>query len=347
MFHFSRLGENTRSQASSPDTAAAAVHRNLYLSSFLRHYWPGPAANPERILLSSHHGSSLSAQALSAQDDTQMPQVAMQMEFAGLSDVGRSRSRNEDSYRINPESGLALVCDGMGGHAGGDIASRTASETIDDFVVEYDPDSQIDDDPDEEDDSDGDRTVSERAALDPAVGQSIATIRAAVQLANRRLLTLNQERGYADGRGMGTTVVGMWLVAGTDKLVVFHAGDSRLYRLRGGELRQLTRDHSLYQAWLDSGAQGHPPHRNIIVRALGTMREVEPEVSLQVVADGDLFLLCSDGLTSMVGDDAIAEAVRAIDDLDGGCKRLVTMANEKGGHDNVTVILGRARPAGS
>jgi len=276
-------------------------------------------------------------------------QVAFQLEFAGLSDVGRSRSRNEDSFDINREAGLGLVCDGMGGHAGGDIASRTAVETIVDFIYEYEPD-EAGDEPDEVDEATiSDGSAAGRAlpqASAPDTGRAIATIRNAVQLANRRLVTLNQQRGFPDGRGMGTTVVGLWMVAGTDKVVIFHAGDSRLYRLRGNELRQLTRDHSLYQAWLDNGAHGQPPHRNIIVRALGTMQDVEPEVSLQAVANGDLFLVCSDGLSGMITDDDMAGILRDGGDLAALCKRLVDLANEKGGHDNVTVVLARARPVG-
>ncbi|MBI1321203.1 MAG: serine/threonine-protein phosphatase [Candidatus Hydrogenedens sp.] len=270
-------------------------------------------------------------------------QAAFHLEFAGMSDVGRSRSRNEDSFNVGEDSGLALVCDGMGGHAGGDIASRTAAETIVDFIYEYEPDEPDDDD----DDGDEERTVSETADLEPSVGRSIATIRAAVQLANRRLIALNQERGFPEGRGMGTTVVGLWMVEGTDKIVTFHAGDSRLYRLRGGELRQLTRDHSLYQAWLDSGGHGNPPHKNIIVRALGTMRDVEPEVSLQTVVADDIYLLCSDGLTSMLPDSTIAEIVGTsiAGELREACGRLIAQANEKGGHDNVTVVLARCAPA--
>lgn len=267
----------------------------------------------------------------------------LQMEFAGLSDVGRSRSRNEDSFDINREARLALVCDGMGGHAGGDIASKTSVETIIDFIYEFEPEEVVDD-PDEVDDAefgDGEQTISERAITDPNVGRSIATIRAAVQLANRRLIALNQEKGFPEGRGMGTTVVGLWQVEKTDKVVIFHAGDSRLYRLRDGEMRQLTRDHSLYQAWLDNGSQGQPPHRNIIVRALGTLRDVEPEVSLQTVCPNDLFLLCSDGLSSMAPDEVIAPFLQAGGDLPAMAKRLVDMANERGGHDNVTVVLAR------
>ncbi len=272
--------------------------------------------------------------------------VALQLEFAGLTDVGRSRSRNEDSFDINREAGLALVCDGMGGHAGGDIASRTAVENIVDSVYEYQPtDGDDGDDPDEADETVGDEPVAvpaHRPAPVPGVGRSIATIRAAVQRANRRLVALNQQRGFSEGRGMGTTVVGLWLAPDTDRVVIFHAGDSRLYRLRGGEMRQLTRDHSLYQAWLDNGGHGQPPHRNIIVRALGTATDVEPEVSLQQVAEGDLFLICSDGLSSMVADDEIATHLRQVTDLSATCKALIDLANVRGGHDNITVVLARA-----
>ena len=271
--------------------------------------------------------------------------VTLRLEFAGQSDVGRSRSRNEDNFDISSDAGLALVCDGMGGHAGGDIASSTAVETIVDFVYEYEPEEDTDD-PDEVDELD-DPTITESGVpgvgqprgLPSNIGRSIATIRAAVQLANRRLITLNQQRGFPDGRGMGTTVVGLWLVANTDKAIIFHAGDSRLYRMRGGELRQITRDHSLYQAWLDNGARGQPPHRNIIVRALGTMHDVEPEVGLQAVVEGDLFLICSDGLSGMVSDDEIAALLRGGRTLSDTCKCLVDLANEKGGNDNITVVL--------
>jgi protein phosphatase len=270
--------------------------------------------------------------------------VALQLEFAGLTDVGRLRSRNEDSFDINRETGLALVCDGMGGHAGGDVASRTAVESIVDFVYEYQPTNDDDDDLDEADDTVNERleaTPVLRAPPAPGVGRSIATIRAAVIRANRHLIALNQQRGFPEGRGMGTTVVGLWLTPDADRVVIFHAGDSRLYRLRDGELRQLTRDHSLYQAWLDNGAHGQPPHRNIIVRALGTSTEVEPEVSLQQVVEGDLFLICSDGLSSMVSDEDIVAYLREVTDLEAAAKGLVDLANARGGHDNVTVVLAR------
>ena len=240
-------------------------------------------------------------------------QGTVQLKFAGLSDVGRARARNEDNFIIDPEAGLGIVCDGMGGHAGGDIASKTAVEVIGDAI--------------------------KRGGVAGCDG--IALIRAAVQQANHRLFSHNQQRGYPDGRGMGTTVVGVWRLPGTNRALIFHAGDSRLYRLRAGELHQLTRDHSLYQAWLDAGGQGQAPHRNIIIRALGITADVAPDVDSQTVAPGDLFLICSDGLNGMISDQEIADTLNTDTDLSELCRRLVDLANEKGGHDNVTVVLAR------
>ena len=268
-----------------------------------------------------------------------MPQtLTLDMISAGLTDVGRARKRNEDCYDISNEIGLAVVCDGMGGHAGGDVASRTAAETIVDFVYEYEPSGFGEAD----DGADSERTQAGPMAVEPAVQSAVQTIRAAVHLANRKLVQMNQERGYPDGRGMGTTVVGLWRVEGADKLVTFHAGDSRLYRLRRGELRQLTRDHSLYQIWLDNGQRGQAPHKNIIVRALGTSDNVDPEISVHVIDPSDIYLLCSDGLTGMVNDGSLAEIlVQGGADLESSAARLVGMANDMGGHDNITVVLAR------
>ncbi len=251
--------------------------------------------------------------------------AAFEMIAAGLTDVGRMRVRNEDCLRLVPESGLALVCDGMGGHAGGDVASRKAVESIAASIMAFSPAAPV---------------------LEPRVRAAAAAARSAVLLANRRIHALNQERGFSEGRGMGTTVVGLWQVPGSDRLVVFHAGDSRLYRLRAGALQPLTRDHSLYQMWIDNGRPGAAPHRNIIVRALGTGETVEPDIHVHRLEPDDLYLLCSDGLNGMVPDAAIArildqEGRRRPED---GCARLVDAANQAGGNDNITVIIARFAP---
>lgn len=269
--------------------------------------------------------------------------TAFDMIAAGRTDVGRTRSRNEDSVHLSVETGLALVCDGMGGHAGGDVASRTAVEAITDFIAEFAPGRT---DGCDADGLEEERTLSEPVAVEPAVQNAVSVARSAVQLANRRIHALNLERGFAEGRGMGTTVVGLWRVPGTGKLIAFHAGDSRLYRLRDGDLRPLTKDHSLYQMWLDGGRRGTAPHKNIIVRALGTGEHVDPEISVHGLMPDDLYLLCSDGLNGLVPDAAIA---RVLDrdgrqGVEGACARLVDLANRAGGHDNITVVVARFAP---
>lgn len=272
--------------------------------------------------------------------------TAFEMVAAGLTDTGRIRSRNEDSYHLDPDIGLALVCDGMGGHAGGDIASRTAVEAIVDFIEEFHPGAPPA--PDAPQPFDADRTLSEPLAVQPAVQNAASVVRSAVQLANRRIHALNQERGFPDGRGMGTTVVGLFRVAGTDRLIVFHAGDSRLYRLRDGELKLMTRDHSLYQAWLDKGQRGTAPPRNIIVRALGNGEHVDPEIAVLSVLPQDAYLLCSDGLNGMVPDAMIARILEHTARLrpQDACAILVEAANKAGGNDNITVVLSRFVPRG-
>lgn len=252
------------------------------------------------------------------------------LESVGLTDVGRKRTRNEDTFEISSPPGLAVVCDGMGGHVGGDVASRSVADSVIDFVFEYDPSS-------------GDDEVVKLPADRSPEALAVAIIRGAVQMANRRLVAINQDLGHVDGQGAGTTVVGHWLVEGSDRLVVFHAGDSRAYRLRSGRLEQLTHDHSLFQSWVDSGQHGSPPQRNIITRCIGIMAEVEPDVSVHALETGDLYLLCSDGLTSMIEDEDIAGilAAAAKGELEEAAAELIARANDAGGHDNVTVVLSR------
>ncbi|WP_188259225.1 PP2C family protein-serine/threonine phosphatase [Azospirillum tabaci] len=258
-----------------------------------------------------------------------MQSALIDMIAAGQTDVGRVRSRNEDSFHLDPARGLAVICDGMGGHAGGDIASRTAVDVVAAVVASQHH-------------ADGGRTPSpaeeERAAADAA-----STVRSAVVAANRRINALNRQRGFAEGRGMGTTLVGLWRVPGTGRVVVFHAGDSRLYRLRDGELRLLTRDHSLYQVWLDNGRRGQAPHRNIIVRALGTAEQVEPDIAIHDLRPDDLYLLCSDGLTGIVPEGVIQRilAQQPPPAAEDACARLIDLANRAGGPDNITLILAR------
>ncbi|MFD1627014.1 PP2C family protein-serine/threonine phosphatase [Azospirillum griseum] len=266
-----------------------------------------------------------------------MPSDAYSLIAAGKTDVGRARARNEDSFCIGASGDFAVVCDGMGGHAGGDIASRTAVEVIGRFLEDFTPPPDAVPPPP----PDSERTLPNPADHNPALRSAVVVARSAVQLANQRIHGLNRQRGFADGRGMGTTAVGVWRIPGLPQMVVFHAGDSRLYRLRDGELKALTRDHSLYQAWLDNGGRGTAPQRNIILRALGTGEDLEPDVVVHPLLPDDVLLLCSDGLNGMVPDGMIARILQQPTDPAETCAALVDAANAAGGHDNITVVVAR------
>ena len=226
---------------------------------------------------------------------------------AGFTDPGRKRRRNEDSFVIDPP--LFAVADGMGGAQAGEVASRLAAAAFREFH-----------------DADG---------LEPE--ERLAAI---IQEANRRIY--ERASGDAQVSGMGTTITAALVSA--DALVIGHVGDSRAYRLRDGHFEQLTEDHSLVADLVRSGrltpeeADAHP-QRSVITRALGTDREVDVDTFSVGVENDDLFLLCSDGLTSMVADEDIRDLLTGARDLEQAGKGLVKAANRAGGEDNITVVL--------
>lgn len=272
-----------------------------------------------------------------------MTDAAFRLIASGQTDVGKARARNEDSFEVVEMSEFAVVCDGMGGHAGGDVASRTAVEVVSGFIQDFAPVEPV---PLVEVHDDHDRTLSNPQGDAGAVQNAMSVARSAVQLANQRIHAMNRDRGIADGRGMGTTLVGYWRVPGTTRLIAFHAGDSRLYRLRDDRLQTLTRDHSLYQIWLDNGGRGVAPQRNIIVRALGTNEQLDPELSVHSLMPHDVFLLCSDGLNGLVSDANIARILAREPRPQDACAALIDAANQAGGLDNITVVVARFAPAG-
>jgi serine/threonine protein phosphatase PrpC len=229
------------------------------------------------------------------------------VDSAGSTDAGRKRRRNEDSFVHDPP--LFAVADGMGGAQAGEVASRLAAAAFREF---HDADD-----------------------LDPE--ERVAAI---IQEANRRIY--ERARDDAQASGMGTTITAA-LVSGTS-VAVGHVGDSRAYRLHEGRLEQLTEDHSLVADLVRSGrltpeeADTHP-QRSVITRALGADPEVDVDAFTVEAQPGDVFLLSSDGLTTMVGDDEIADAVGRADTLEQAAKALVKAANRAGGEDNITVVL--------
>ncbi|MGH8458241.1 MAG: Stp1/IreP family PP2C-type Ser/Thr phosphatase [Nevskiales bacterium] len=238
-------------------------------------------------------------------------------------DKGRVRDHNEDSVAEAPELGLVVLADGMGGHNAGEVASALAVNTILDSVRagwQY-------------------RTEIKAGQAAPEV----ELLRKSIEVAHAAI------RDKADGQpqyeGMGTTVVACLVV--DDHAVLAHVGDSRIYRLRGGTLKQITQDHSLIEDLIAKGFYSRDEarqnvRRNILTRALGSGESVLVDVQAEPVSVGDLFLLCSDGLTEMVPDEEIGLTLHKFSDsLEQVADRLITLANQNGGKDNVSVALVR------
>jgi protein phosphatase len=231
------------------------------------------------------------------------------------------RSGNEDSVAVDPAIGVAVLADGMGGHNAGEVASRIAVDTV---------------------------IAGMRQSLDsnfiPSGADAEALVARHVRHANAEIYAAGSAR--SDRKGMGTTiVVALWHEG---EVTIGHVGDSRCYRLRGETLTQLTRDHTLVQEHVDAGALSAAQARiaaarNILTRALGTEAVVEIELAAHDCAPGDVYLLCSDGLTEMLDDDEIARVVAAPrGTLQEAADELVRRANDNGGVDHVSVILVRA-----
>jgi protein phosphatase len=250
----------------------------------------------------------------------------MEVKAFGLTHVGRSRQHNEDSFRVEDDSKLFIVADGMGGHAAGEIASRIAVDSILEFITQT-----------KEDDG------TWPHAYDEQYKRSTNRLVAAVRIANTRVL--EAMRKDARLRGMGTTVVGC--MADAETMSVAHVGDSRAYLIRGDKISRITNDHSWVFEQVQAGmlteaeAEKHPL-RNVITRALGGALQVTPDASEIVMQPGDVYLLCSDGLTGMVPEDEILRIVTGSDGLEAACEQLIAVANERGGLDNITAVLVKA-----
>jgi protein phosphatase len=244
----------------------------------------------------------------------------MHWEWAALSDTGRRRSRNEDSFLARPEKRLYAVADGMGGHAAGDVASRMAIELLD-------------------------RHFDRAPACGTQPAEIAESLREAAEEANRAILA----RGIAEPEklGMGTTLTALSPLCPESGLVIVHIGDSRAYRMRDDELVQLTVDHTWVQRQIEEGkltakqARRHPLS-SVLTRVLGTPELEGVDVVETRVEPGDLYLLCSDGLTSMVDDADLRAILHGDWPLQELSANLVDAANLRGGHDNITVLLLRA-----
>ncbi len=255
----------------------------------------------------------------------------MKLNAAGLTDPGQVRKNNEDNYWVDDESGLFLVADGMGGHNAGEVASQMAVDVIRQQVPQALKTGRIP--------AMGEKPLhlSERAHLLSSI----------VQMANEVVFAASQAK--PENRGMGTTVVAV--LADKKSFAVAHVGDSRLYLFRDGELKQITRDHSLVAEQVAKGLMTleqaeQSDIKNVLTRALGVGPQVEVDVDEQPLRPGDLLLLCTDGLCRMAEDSVIRDELRRLSDPIEICNNLVRIANERGGKDNITVVAARCEAAG-
>ena len=257
-----------------------------------------------------------------------MATLSAALEFASATDPGRVRSHNEDSIGTEPELGLAVLADGMGGYNAGEVASGIAVAVVSSEIKR----------------SQGAHPLHR---IDPTTGETEAE-----RLTRQHSLKANTSifeaaRSQPQYAGMGTTLVVALFF--DNRICVAHVGDSRLYRLRGDSFEQITRDHSLLQEQIDSGmitkeAAKLSQNKNLVTRALGIDAEVDAEVHVYETQPGDVYLLCSDGLSDMVEDEDIHLTLTSLkENLQLSAEQLVQQANDNGGRDNVSVILVRVK----
>jgi protein phosphatase len=249
------------------------------------------------------------------------------IEAYGLTDVGRRRKLNEDNFVVDPEASLYAVCDGMGGHNAGEVASKMAIETLESFIQK----------------SHKEKEITWPYGLETELSFDGNRLKTAIKLANKRVYKAADNR--EDYTGMGTTVVAA--VVSGNMATIGSAGDSRCYLFSGGQIQQLTRDDSwVSAAWtegiLTSDEIDKHPLRNVITKAVGAKDNIEIDVVEHTLAPGDVIMLCSDGLHAMITDEQILQVVTPFPEaLEKAAFKLIDAANQAGGKDNVSVVLVR------
>jgi protein phosphatase len=248
----------------------------------------------------------------------------------GLTDTGRVREHNEDTISCDAEIGLLVMADGMGGYNAGEVASGIAVKTIVNLVKEA-----------------LEREDLQTPDIETGMSRSTIILRDAIHRANKIIFQTAKTQPQCDG--MGTTVVSALFF--DNHVSIAHVGDSRLYRMRGSRFEQITLDHSLLQELVDRGFYSpaeaqRAANKNYVTRALGVEPNVEVDIQEQPVSKGDIYVLCSDGLSDMVENDDIHLTINTFgDNLDTVAKQLIQLANDNGGRDNVSVVMAQVLDA--
>lgn len=251
--------------------------------------------------------------------------LQMKLRSFGITDVGLKRNHNEDDFFRSDDLAVYLVADGMGGHAAGEVASHASVQTISEFCERYAKDSSL----------------TWPFGYDTRLSDEGNALITGIQLANQTVCKMQQQRPELSG--MGTTIAALRMTS--EQALVAHVGDSRVYRFRHNQLELLTSDHSWVNEQLQKNiitpeeARTHR-YKNVITRALGNRNELEIDVRLETIEPGDIFLLCSDGLSGMIPDEEMARILaHTKDDIRNCANTMVAKANEAGGHDNISVVI--------
>ncbi len=247
----------------------------------------------------------------------------MQITATGKTDLGLVRSNNEDNFYLDEKTGLLLVADGMGGHASGETASKLAVTVMRDYF--HGPQIQF-------------------GKYNYSYSEATNRLNSAINFAN--LAVLEAARESPQLRGMGTTIVAVHLNG--NKLSIAHIGDSRAYLIRAGSIEQLTHDHTLVNEQIKSEMitakeAAQSAMKNILTKALGISEDTEAELDELTVFNDDILLLCSDGLNNMIRDEAMLDIILSSPHHDAACASLINAANELGGWDNITVVIGHIK----
>ncbi|HVU49049.1 MAG TPA: Stp1/IreP family PP2C-type Ser/Thr phosphatase [Polyangia bacterium] len=255
------------------------------------------------------------------------PAKTLPLQACGFSHPGRQREENEDAFGSFVDARLFIVADGMGGHNAGEVASVMAIDALETFFRSYHADPR----------------QPWPHAVDTQLSLGANLLRVGIKVANDKIrAAAKQDRAKTR---MGTTIVA--LAVGDAQLTIAHAGDSRAYRLRGGELKRLTRDHSIVEEMIAARPEiteeeiAAFAHRNVVTRSLGSKEELEPTLLVEPLEPGDLYLVCSDGLWGSVADAKMKEIIGSTNDIEAACQLLIDAANEAGGPDNITAVLVR------
>lgn len=251
--------------------------------------------------------------------------LSMKCSAYGQMDAGRAKDHNEDNIRLNPDHMLFILADGMGGHEAGEVASQMAVDTVENTLLRH---------------HNGHQQFDAAKNYTAEISET-CSIAAAVKKTNIAIHKENTKRGFPDGKGMGTTLVGCWYLPEEKVAVIFNVGDSRAYSYYKQELTQVSKDHSLLQLWKDGQLQQkEKPAANRLTRALGPYAKVEADILIHNIKKDEKIILCSDGLTTMVSDEKILAALieneKAAEKLP---EILIKKANQAGGEDNISVII--------